>query len=461
MNQNSHTSGPAGGNARLPWAGIGAIVVALAFLEVSHPPRHYAWVVYLCALAAVTTAGAAVTEGMTAAPGPRSDPRRTPGGAEAVSSFRTDQTSWYEQSRPTATVTAPYSARQDPANPVNSVNSMNPVSPASQPIIVPRPNAYQGGTATVPATVPTPVAASVAAVAITTEELSKAPRFGSGSKAHNVPWRVPEGPFPSGVAADQAQVGPLAVRGASVVGPGHRCGGHDGAEPGVPRQDAYRIGRTGDDSFLILAVADGISNARLSDTGANAAASYTVRVLRELLEADPDIAGLDPAIVFKKVAEQVADTASARAVSGSELATVLIATVLTVPKRRGEAARGWVAWVGDSSGWLLDAEQKSWEQRFGDRKNQGEYASNALSAALPDHPEAVQAVEFDLRGGAALALVTDGVGDAWTRRRVNEHFAGRWRRPLPIAEFLNDVDFDAQQRMDDRTAVVVWNAVAG
>lgn len=460
MNQNSHTSGPAGGDARLPWAGIGALVVLLAFLEVSHPPRQYAWVVDLCALAAVTTAGAAVSEGMTAAPSPRTDRRRTPGGAEAESSFRTDQPAWHEQSRPAATVTAPYPAQQDPANPLNPVS---PVNPASQPIIVPRPNVYQGGTATVLAPAPAPVTASapIPAVAISTEELSKAPKFGPGSKAHNVPWRVPEGPFPSGVAADQAQVGSLAVRGASVVGPGHRCGGNGGAEPGVPRQDAYRIGRTRDDSFLILAVADGISNARLSDTGANAAASYTVRVLRELLEAGPDIAGLDPAIVFKKVAEQVADTASARAVSGSELATVLIASVLTVPKRRGEAARGWVAWVGDSSGWVLDAEQKSWEQRFGDRKNQGEYASNALAAALPDHPEAVQAVEFDLRGGAALALVTDGVGDAWTRRRVNEHFAGRWRRPLPIAEFLNDVDFDAPQRMDDRTAVVVWNAVAG
>ena len=423
MSQESQSPEPKG-PARLTIVVTASVVIFFAFLEVSNPPRAYAWVVYMCALAAVIAAGAAVREGMTAAPGAPPDAVGTRGGPEAESSFRSSRQPGFEPQPQTA----PYLGRQQPMprSPVGSRSERAALLPAT-----------------------------------TTVELSRAPRFGPGSQVHGVPWRVPEGPFPSGIAADQAQVGPLAVRCASVVGPGHRCGGSQGAEPGVPRQDAYRIGRTHDDGFLIIAVADGVSNARQSDTGANIAASYAVRYLREMLEADPDVAGLDAAILFERIAEQVAGAAAARTVPGRDLATVLIAAVLTVPEAYGEPARGWVAWVGDSSGWILDRNLQRWEQRFGDRKDQDEYTSNARTAALPHDSAAVQAVEFDLGDGTAFALTTDGIGDAWACRRMNDYFAQRWLRPLPAAELLNDVDFDARQRMGDRTAVVVWNGVTG
>lgn len=411
---------------------VGAVVIT-AFLEVSKPPHAFAWVTYLCALAAVAVTGAAVVVGTAAAPAgddgdqaadrTRRGPEfRTPG-ARSGAAFGRPAESRFAARQPNQAW--PY-----------------PQHPASTTAIAPAP------------------APRTAMALVAQDELSKAPKFGRGSSAHNKPWRIPARPFPNGMAADQAQVGLFAIRGASVVGPGHRCGGRGGSGAGEPRQDAYRIGRSADDRFVVVAVADGISNAQRSDTGATVAASQAVQILRSTLEGVPDLAALDPLAVFKQTAEHVANAAADRQAASRDVATVLIAAILERPDRPGAAARGWVAWVGDSSGWVLDAAGKRWEHRFGDAKNQGEYSSNAVSGALPDSPEAVRAREFELPAGAAFALTTDGIGDAWGNEAINRYFAKRWREPQPAAEFLNDVDFDAPQRMDDRTAVVVWNGAA-
>ena len=59
--------------------------------------------------------------------------------------------------------------------------------------------------------------------------------------------------------------------------------------------------------------------------------------------------------------------------------------------------------------------------------------------------------------GSALAVLTDGVGDALTDiPHAASWFAERWQRPPSLASFLLDVDFDAAGQVDDRTAVVVW-----
>lgn len=414
---------------RLVGAFVVGAVVLVAYLEVSRPPRAFAWVTYLCALAAVAVTGAAVVVGTAAAPA----------ADDADHTDHTDHTRRGPGSRPAGPSFAP---RQP------NLAWPYPQGPASA-------TATAMATATAPAPSPRPAMALAAQ-----DELSKAPKFGRGSSAHGKPWRIPARPFPNGIAADQAQVGGFAIRGASVVGPGHRCGGRGGSGTGEPRQDAYRIGRSADDRFVVIAVADGISNAPRSDTGAAVAASQAVQILRSMLEGLPGLAALDPLAVFKQTAEHVANTAADRQASGRDVATVLIVAVLERPDRPGAAARGWVAWVGDSSGWVLDAAGRRWERRFGDPKNQGEYSSNAVSGALPESPEAVRVAAFELPAGAAFALATDGVGDAWEHDAVNRYFAKRWREPLPVAEFLNDVDFDAPQRMDDRTAVVLWNGAA-
>lgn len=419
-------------------------VVAAAFFEVSRPPRAFAWVTHLCALAAVAAIGAAgavaarsvpIRDFDTAVPGRRATGPR-PGPETAAPSFNASEP------RLTPRPQVPSWQFRQPATRAASAAPATPAVSATS------------GTPTAPAVRNSPPQVALAPAAGT--ELSKAPRFGRGSPSHGLPWRIPSRLFPSGIAADQAQVGPFAVRGASVVGPGHRCGGAGGG-PGEPRQDAYSIGRSRDDRFLVVTVADGISNARQSDVGAAVAASQASRIIRETLEGCDDLSGLDAAAIFKETAERIAHVAAGRQAAGRELATVLISAVLQAPAWPGEPARGWVAWVGDSSGWVLDAGGRRWEHRFGDAKNQGEYSTNAVSGALPDSPETVRFLEFDLPRAAAFALTTDGIADAWENAKVNRYFAERWCEPLPAAEFLNDVNFDAPQRMDDRTAVVVWN----
>ncbi|MEV6495002.1 protein phosphatase 2C domain-containing protein, partial [Actinoplanes sp. NPDC051633] len=106
------------------------------------------------------------------------------------------------------------------------------------------------------------------------------PRFDErGSNAHAQPWLLPPHRSAPGIAADEAQVGDLSVRAASVVGPGHRC-----TEPVVARQDAYQLGRDRASRFLVVAVADGISASRHADRGATVAAQRSVDALAGRLD---------------------------------------------------------------------------------------------------------------------------------------------------------------------------------
>jgi len=280
------------------------------------------------------------------------------------------------------------------------------------------------------------------------------PRFGSGAKAHLYPWRIPERTVQNGIAADEAQIAFFTIRAASIVGPGHRC-----ADPATPRQDAYRIGRDRDDRHAILAVADGLSSARLSDIGAAAAASHAVTLLREAVQLRPGIDGLEATRIYAEIAKSMTEQADARGAESRDIASVLITAVLEEPAEPGGDARAWAAWIGDCSGWVLLPGEKRWQFCIGDRKDSGfELATNEVASYLPDSPYQVRQHTFLLPPDSALALVTDGISDAWaTLDEANRYFAKSWRRPRPAAVFLNDIGYDARQLVDDRTAVVVWN----
>jgi hypothetical protein len=257
----------------------------------------------------------------------------------------------------------------------------------------------------------------------------------------------------NGIAADEATVGAFTLRAASVIGPGHRC-----QQPADPRQDSYRIGRSRDSRYAIVAVADGLSSAHVSDAGATTASSRAVTLVREQLDK-VGFHRLDAKDVYARIADSIAGQAAGRGVATSELATVLITAVLQEPDADG-AAEAWVAWLGDSSGWLLDPGNRRWRFTSGDAKSRANaVASNEVRGHLPDTPNLVQDHYLRLLPDAALALVTDGIGDAWADPAgiVNDYFANAWRSPVPATRFVADVGFDAPQCLDDRTAVVVWN----
>lgn len=369
------------------------VAVAIgAFIEVSTPHRRYGPLVDMFALAAVGVVGAAAVLGSeSATPPPR--PAQEPGPTAPICRYVT-----------------------------------GPAAPQSQP---PRPRPFLRERPT---------------------DLS-VPRFGDGARAQGYPWLLPERTVQNGIAADEAAVGAFAVRAASVIGPGHRCG-----HPAEPRQDSYRLGRSRDSRHAIVAVADGLSSAAWSDAGATTASSQAVTLLREQLET-VGFGGLDVKELYGRIAESIAAHATGRGVDTAHLATVLITAVLAEPDANG-VARVWVAWLGDSSAWTLDPHVPLWRFSAGESKDRtSAVVSNEVAGRLPDTPQLARDAYVTLAPGAALALVTDGIGDAWAdpAGNVNEYFANAWRSPVPATRFTADVGFDAPQCLDDRTAVVVWN----
>ncbi|MEV6486623.1 protein phosphatase 2C domain-containing protein [Streptomyces sp. NPDC051576] len=375
-------------------------VVIGAFVEVSTPHRRYGPLVDVFALAAVGVVGAAAVLGSEAA---------------ATLARQRDRLEQQAQPNPTGSVCRFVTAPTAPAMPAQ------PARP--RPFLRERPT-----------------------------DLS-VPRFGDGARAQGYPWLLPERTVQNGIAADEATVGAFTIRAASVIGPGHRCG-----QPAEPRQDSYRIGRSRDSRYAIVAVADGLSSAAWSDAGATTASSRAVTLLREQIDA-VGFGGLDVKELYGRTAESVAAHAAGRGVDTSHVATVLITAVVAEPDRNG-VAQAWVSWLGDSSAWTLDPRGALWQLSAGEAKDRAAaVVSNEVAGRLPDTPHLAMGHYVTLAPGAALALVTDGIGDAWADRagNVNEYFANAWRSPVPATRFTADVGFDAPQCLDDRTAVVVWN----
>ncbi|MFC0526065.1 protein phosphatase 2C domain-containing protein [Phytohabitans kaempferiae] len=295
----------------------------------------------------------------------------------------------------------------------------------------------------------TPEPPRVPASAASANGFPAPPLFGGRpSAAHAKPWLLPARPAHAAVCADEARLGHLTVRAASVVGPGHRC-----EEPAVARQDAYALGRDTAGRRLILAVADGLSSGRHSDIGASRAATFAVDAMRRRLDQGRELAAVE---VFGEIAAHLRATAEVRRLAPEDLSTVLVVAVVNAyPDQRG-VHRMWTAWIGDSA--VLRHEGSAWRPIGGDTKSARDgIESNVVGASLPAEPQLVRAEAAELPPGGMVAVMTDGVGDAIRMERsAAEFFLDRWRRPPPVAEFLTHVSFQARGHQDDRTAVAVW-----
>ncbi len=277
------------------------------------------------------------------------------------------------------------------------------------------------------------------------------PLFGTKrSPAHTVPWLLPSEPAQTGVAADEARVGELSIRGVSIVGAGHRC-----EDPAVPRQDAYRLGRDRDSRYVVVAVADGVSQSRLSHVGAAIAVETALDVAIAQLNAPTGKRQIDTTASSPR--SRTAWSRPPRPV-GSTVPSLCCAFVLGFVEagRLDRPRRAWISWVGDASAWRLDA--SGWSFVAGDRKDANDgIESGELDACLPLHPGAVKSTTVDLAPGETLAFVTDGVGDVLAMvPDARTYLAQRWQQPPPVAEFVHDVGFEVARQQDDRTAVVVW-----
>ncbi|MFA1548407.1 protein phosphatase 2C domain-containing protein [Actinomadura chokoriensis] len=267
--------------------------------------------------------------------------------------------------------------------------------------------------------------------------------LGAGARQSRAPWRLPDEPAISGIAADAVSVGPLTVRAASLVGPGHRC-----AEPAQHRQDAYRLGRDPDRRHLLVAVADGMSDSSRSHLGANVAVTALIGRLRA------DLAGgapLDGPSLFLDAARQMSGMAAQQRVTENDVRAAALAAVVPVEPAPDGSRLVWLAWVADVGAWLRS--DAGWTRLVGADKEGLDL--DVLTEFLPFHPDRARTAWVTVQRGAVLAFATDGVGDVLAGGAA-PWFAERWAGPPHVASFVADVGFDARGQLDDRTAVVVW-----
>jgi serine/threonine protein phosphatase PrpC len=265
-------------------------------------------------------------------------------------------------------------------------------------------------------------------------------------------WRLPTLLAQPGAAADEAQVGDLAVRAASVIGRGHRHAG----EKAKPRQDAYQLRevRRGDRGYLVAAVADGTSSAKHADLGASIAAVGSVRFLEERLSAGSGLDEQAHAEMFEWIATIIHDIAARDQNRADAYTTTLLTVVVPdMPTSPDGSREVLLSWIGDSPAWVFNGD--GWRQEAGHTKHGLD--QNTLDACLPGTPQRFRFTSLRLAAGTALALMTDGLGDVLTNVSTSQtEFARRWAKPPSLPEFLRDLDFDAPGQDDDRTAVILW-----
>jgi hypothetical protein len=290
--------------------------------------------------------------------------------------------------------------------------------------------------------------------ALAEPESAVPPHFSPGSLAASLPWLLPTTPVAApGLAADQASCGDLVLRAASVVGAGHRC-----EHPATPRQDAYRVVMDTHAQYLVVAVADGMSDSARSDLGAQFAAAHAVGLLRDQLDRGVPPGELSVQKLFGGIANSMVTDAAARGLTPSDVRTTLALAIIPVTSGATGRRDVWAAQLADTTVWA--GGEGVWRQAIGSSKD--DFDGNALHAFLPHHPEEAEENTFSLPDGGLVAILTDGVSDVFTRvPGAAGWFSQRWRTPPPLASFLLDVDFDAQRLLDDRTAVVVWCAPPG
>jgi serine/threonine protein phosphatase PrpC len=278
------------------------------------------------------------------------------------------------------------------------------------------------------------------------------PVFVGPSTPGQASWHLPTGASPSGLAADGVRLGDLEVRAASMVGAGHRC-----EEPAIARQDAYALGRTKDGRYLVIAVADGVSQSEHADLAARVAVSAAARELTRMLESG-GTAQINAGLLYKTIAGEMVGTGRNRGIADRDVCAILITAVIPARANSDGTRTMWASWIGDVSLWTVrggDLCRLTGQDKTGlDR--------NALSAVLPFSPDNAEWRTFDLYPHDRVALLTDGVSDSLISvDGTAEYFARQWAGPPPHpAAFLHSLCYDGPGQTDDRTAVVVWFGAA-
>ncbi|MCT9005651.1 protein phosphatase 2C domain-containing protein [Streptomyces rhizosphaerihabitans] len=263
------------------------------------------------------------------------------------------------------------------------------------------------------------------------------------------------------MVVDGAGYGALTVRAASVRGDSHRY-------QGEPRQDSLavvRLGAPGADGLLMLAVADGVGSAARSHIGSQEACrlaameldSVSADLSETLRAGDETGFAVLVDIAVGRTATLLAHRAREHGDDPAAYATTLRA--LLVPLDPRVRTRGFLA-VGDGGTALLRAGE--WNLSLTDPEHDGDGMIDTRTAALPHGHRARACLLAPALPGDVLVLCTDGLstplaGDAGMRDFLGSGW-GKGAAPAP-ADFLWQLQYRVKSYDDDRTAVVLWEAV--
>lgn len=258
--------------------------------------------------------------------------------------------------------------------------------------------------------------------------------------------------------SDSVSVGVVSVKGAS-----HHLSG-------TPRQDAYAIGS--DDAWVVVAVADGVSEGRLSHVAAAEAARVAVsEALRALVASGPEV--VDWSAVAGRVRVAVRALGQRRAqhqlgpseilpeIPDRTIARLMSTTcdLIVVPVARCEGSlRVWrVRVAGDGSFYALDR-HRGWGLIGAGKDPTSSAIDNAVRDPLPLGGDKPDVASWELEPGQAVVLCTDGFGDVIGEgaRPVGRYLFDAWQRPLDTVQLLRTSSFINTNADDDRTAAIVW-----
>ncbi|MGW4364418.1 protein phosphatase 2C domain-containing protein [Nocardia takedensis] len=297
---------------------------------------------------------------------------------------------------------------------------------------------------------------------------STLPEIGApGAIRHLVPRlsRKPRNTFRHSMAADSARVGTAWLAAASVRGPMHY-------EFRSVRQDAYSVADVDDERWIVVAVADGVSEGEMSHIAADLACRVATGQVTEQLADGRALAEVDWAAVtfavrsairrksssavrpgdFEGVDQAAIDLAIARQVMSTTLEVLVVAGAVTDDRREYCAA----TLAGDGSVLTLERDARWRVVSSGKSRTDGIMAGDVV--ALPQNPGPPSVRLGSLAAGELILVCTDGLGDELHDgdNELGTFLREAWRTPVHATEFLRCLEFVKHGAMDDRTAVVVW-----
>ncbi|MFI0943879.1 protein phosphatase 2C domain-containing protein [Streptomyces sp. NPDC021020] len=277
-----------------------------------------------------------------------------------------------------------------------------------------------------------------------------------GKPGHAFEARPPgASPYRPDTIADGWSTDLVTMRLASVRGYAHRYNG-------TPREDDCAVAVHKDSGTVVFAVADGVSAAPQSATGAVLACRAAVGDL--LHQLDSDVPTLDWAHVVRTAAWSLV----ARAAAGREpesayaeeaeqlYATTLVAGVVRTD--RYGVPRVHLVQVGDSAAWVLDRADGRYHRLLATKDTEGEDVVSSAVTPLPRVPAPLALRTVELGPSSVLLVGTDGFGDALGdgEGAVGLHFHRSLAVPPSPLAFAHLLDFSRETFDDDRTLLAVW-----